>query len=789
MTVARLAFSGPSLELFAAAEEAMAQIPPVFPLAATVAVNPWLGQMRQERVDAAARLARAGGGRMFLPRGDIAAMIAAGRVTGADIAAAATAHNLSAESLREAVSRPSNDPAVLPSVADLAMADTGIDWPALIEDRFGLWAAAHFDRGQAFWPAPDGSAFPSWRAFAARDLTPGLAGLSGFATRAEAASPNPQLAFAQACEDLGLKTENAALYFHRLLTSLSGWAQFARHSGWIAARDGGRDTDLFDLLTIRLFWDAALLERGSEALREAWTRTRADFARPVETNEALRIDAALQEAVDRASERWLSDTLATRPDAAVSSGPDIQAAFCIDVRSEVFRRALEASDPGVRTIGFAGFFGLPIAHHRQASDIVEARAPILLRPALTTEGRFSDQADHAERVRLRSVRAWGRFKRAAVSAFAFVEAAGPLYIGKLARDALGHGHADRPAPAPTLDLPLEERIEAAAQVLSAMSLTRDFARLVLIAGHGADVTNMPHASALQCGACGGHAGDVNARVLANLLNETPVREGLSRRGVDIPDGTLFLAGLHDTVSDRVTLFDADPSDGHRADLARLRTALDTTAHLARTERAARLPRGTAANLAARGDDWSELRPEWGLAGCAAFIAAPRGRSAGRDLAGRAFLHDYDWRQDPDAETLELILSAPVVVASWIALQYHGSSVAPEMFGAGNKLLHNVVGGVGVLEGNGGLLRAGLPWQSVHDGEQLRHVPTRLTVAVVAPTDAITAVLSRQPDVKALFDNGWLGLLAMDEDGRVTQRYDRHGWTPVKTEPDADQRAA
>jgi uncharacterized protein YbcC (UPF0753/DUF2309 family) len=89
-----------------------------------------------------------------------------------------------------------------------------------------------------------------------------------------------------------------------------------------------------------------------------------------------------------------------------------------------------------------------------------------------------------------------------------------------------------------------------------------------------------------------------------------------------------------------------------------------------------------------------------------------------------FLHDYDWRADEGFGVLELILTAPVVVASWIGLQYYGSVVAPEAFGGGNKLLHNVVGGVGVLEGNGGVLRAGLPWQSVHDGERLMHEPHR-----------------------------------------------------------------
>jgi uncharacterized protein len=33
------------------------------------------------------------------------------------------------------------------------------------------------------------------------------------------------------------------------------------------------------------------------------------------------------------------------------------------------------------------------------------------------------------------VRAWGRFRQAAVSSFAFVEAMGPVYAGKLVRGA------------------------------------------------------------------------------------------------------------------------------------------------------------------------------------------------------------------------------------------------------------------------------------------------------------------------------------------------------------------
>jgi uncharacterized protein YbcC (UPF0753/DUF2309 family) len=134
--------------------------------------------------------------------------------------------------------------------------------------------------------------------------------------------------------------------------------------------------------------------------------------------------------------------------------------------------------------------------------------------------------------------------------------------------------------------------------------------------------------------------------------------------------------------------------------------------------------------------------------------------------------------------LESILTAPVVVASWIGLQYYGSTVAPQVFGGGSKLLHNVVGGIGVVEGNGGPMRAGLAWQSVHDGERYVHEPLRLSVCIEAPREAMTQILRRHDGVRALFDNRWLHLFALDETGRMAWRYTGDlEWTEVSAASD------
>jgi uncharacterized protein YbcC (UPF0753/DUF2309 family) len=176
------------------------------------------------------------------------------------------------------------------------------------------------------------------------------------------------------------------------------------------------------------------------------------------------------------------------------------------------------------------------------------------------------------------------------------------------------------------------------------------------------------------------------------------------------------------------------------------------------------PESLAAAVRRRSDDWSLTRPEWGLADNAAFIVAPRGRSRGLDLGGRAFLHDYDWRRDTDNSVLELIMTAPMIVTHWINLQYYASTVDNERYGSGNKVLHNVVGGcIGVFEGNGGDLRIGLPLQSVHDGERWMHTPLRLSVYIEAPREKIERVIADHAVVRQLLDNRWLYLFRMQED--------------------------
>lgn len=803
--------------LQAVIDQAGRRMAPLWPLRHFVAVNPYLGFLEDSFEQTAQTLAQRAGARMTAPRSFYAQAIAQGRITDADLGAALAASSLpgapqSVDELKAFASTQAADVplAPLPTVADVAQEVVGKGMAQFVTESISQWAGAYFDQGQAYWPSPwaDLPPYAAWRAEAALDRTPEVRGVRGFRKHIAQLPASAVGTIHSALDALRVPADAVEAYLHRLLLTIHGWASYARYHLWQAELYGGEDQTLTDLLAIRLAWEAALMNAFADAgLAEAWQARKQAFSQAQPDAVAQRDlagDLLLQRAFDSAYQRQLIGRLGTSQPTQRSQRKRVQAAFCIDVRSEVFRRALETVAEGAETIGFAGFFGFPIEYVRLGDVQGGAQCPVLLTPQFVITESVQD-APHTELEALKGKRAlhqrvakaWRMFKFGAVSCFGFVGPVGLAYVKNLLLDTFGRG---RPVPHPahfglnaatqqrltpsiapdtlgerSVGMTPAQRLDVAEGVLKAMSLTDDFARLVMLAGHGSTTVNNPYATGLDCGACGGHTGEANARVAAQVLNDAAVRSGLQQRGISIPQDTIFVAALHDTTTDTVTLYDTQgiPAS-HTQDVVWLEAQLAAAGQLARAERAALLhidaQADTDAAVMRRSTDWSQVRPEWGLAGCAAFIVAPRDRTAGIALDGRSFLHSYNWRQDDGFGVLELIMTAPMVVASWINLQYYASTVDNRFFGSGNKVLHNVVGTLGVLEGNGGDLRVGLPWQSLHDGAQYVHEPLRLNVLIEAPLEAMTAIIARHAGVRQLVDNGWLHLFALGDSGQVTHQY-------------------
>jgi len=815
------------------------RIAPVWPLKGFVAVNPFLGFAGQPFPATCAMMHRVARVDMLMERAFYREALRTRAIGDEDLAAAleaaprdwqrpASVAELKVELARDVGEKPKHV-AHVASVAEvldsLAGGDRNASRTAFMTDEISKWCAAYFDDGQSAWRLPSRGLrpYPAWRASVRYDRNPETMGIARFRALVDALPDEPIAAIAAVVERLAVPARAVEEYLYQALLDISGWAAYARYLGWENELAGRADDTLVHLLAIRIVWGYALFaQRTDAAFNTAWLAAMAEAAavphdERLGEDRDLCVDLIVLDAYERSYQRQLigqfAFNAAQASTARAVARPAFQAAFCIDVRSEVYRRALESVAPEGQTIGFAGFFGYPIEYVPIGNLRGGAQCPVLLTPVFTVRETVlgTSDAENARILRLRRLRrrvakAWKSFKISAVSSFMFVETAGLLFAGKILADSLG---LTRPVEDPNTDgldpaiirhlgpqieprmvgerqtgFTDEQRISMAEAVLRAMSLTADFAPLVLLVGHGATTVNNPHAASLHCGACGGHTGEANARVAALICNDPIVRAGLRGRGIEIPDDTWFLGALHDTTTDDVVLFDvAGAPQTHREQISELRATLQRAGARARRERAPQLGIDSETELdrrvRSRSRDWAQLRPEWGLARNAAFIAALRARTRGLDLGGRAFLHDYDWRLDGDFGILTLIMTAPMIVANWINLQYYGSTVNNRVFGAGNKVLHNVTGTVGVLEGNSGDLKVGLPWQSVHDGTQFVHEPVRLSVFIEAPREAIGDVIAQSKTVRDLVENQWLHLFAIADDGRVSHRYTPHdGWEPL-----------
>ncbi|MCB1149573.1 MAG: DUF2309 domain-containing protein [Chlamydiia bacterium] len=545
---------------------------------------------------------------------------------------------------------------------------------------------------------------------------------------------NPKALIAEGLRVLKIPHEEHERFLTLLLTTLPGWASYAILH------------DPQDYLAFRLLLTCLLYPKAKELL--SWH------------DEALKnadADKLYQEVVSREAEYRASllAKLESGKQPPLPSKAKAQLVFCIDVRSEALRRALEAQGE-YETFGFAGFFGVPTSVENGVTGERHASCPVLLKPAHTVVEQ-ADRSSEKGWKRLQGVKKlYQSLKYTFATPFALVEALGPLsglWMGikclspeaaAKIRSSLKRTLAAPYALRPHIEsIPLEQQIAYGANALKIMGLT-EFAPLIVFCGHRSATENNAHRSALDCGACGGRPGGPNARILAALLNSPAVKEALS-----IPEETLFVAAEHITTTGEVELFAADTPEEKADEIAALKEDLRKASQ--------RLAYGNK-----KANDWSEVRPEWGLANNAAFIVAPRWFTKKSDLEGRAFLHSYDWEKDSDGSSLTAILTAPMVVAQWINAQYFFSTFDNVAFGGGSKVTQNITGKVGVMQGNASDLMHGLPLQSVFNSDgKAFHTPIRLTVVVYAPKNRLDPIIDEHPLLQKLFGNGWVHLICIN----------------------------
>lgn len=781
-------------DVMRAAREACDAIAPNWPLDRSIAVSPYWNLRDRSFAEAAEELALLAGSPMTMPLSYYREKWLAQEITREDLAAAATemdgtlTSSMTPEDLVSALDASHPPARRLPLLSDVLDShrrpEHQLLWAEHITTQVSQCCASFFDEFQADWAHDTRhSLYAYWLETVSTDIGAVLSlGDGAWRRRAATLPPTAGELLEHAVRKLALAPHQILPWFRTALYRMSGWASWCSFLAWEAGLYGNTaQPHALDLLAVRIAWEVILFD-GALAHGSPWAEWQLAWEKALQGYPAAdqQVPLAWLRAHEIAYQRSLLQALAATP-APQNATPDVQAAFCIDVRSEPLRRNLERIAPWCSTLGFAGFFGLPIAYQPMGSNVRTPHLPGLLTPQYTVtetsgDASFDALELHDRRAAHARALAAATLQRQPGSAFNYVEAAGPLKLFRLWKDAfqlddsaLRLRPAGRSTPAPqdafrvTLEAPLVEKAQLCARVLRAMGLDQGMAKTVLFVGHGASCNNNPMAAALECGACGGQSGWVNARTLANLLNDRWLRLELKNSGIDIPEDTIFLAALHDTTRQTVTLDVADRTRLAPDLLARIESSFALAAEEALRECAEASPEAMPPSAAARSraQDWAELRPELALAGNAALIIGPRAHTRGITLDRRVFLHDYDPQRDSEGQLLEQIVAGPVAVAHWINLQYFASCVDPLRYGSGDKTLHNVVGGhLGFFEGNGGDLRIGLARQSLHDGTRWLHEPLRLTVVVYAPLAVVTRVMEKSPMLRDLTAGRWLYLFAV-----------------------------
>ena len=483
--------------------------------------------------------------------------------------------------------------------------------------------------------------------------------------------------------------------------------------------------------------------------------------------------------------------------------PDAQMVFCIDTRSELIRRHVE-SKGNYETFGYAGFFGIAMDYKDPNNGLeIKSCPPILDSGFEVTEkpkqDKIQELQDYQSRLLKKGFKDYflKRMKNMLPSAFGYVEGSGFFYGINMLLRTLMPQHLYQPKKKqdssyeklcnPDIDhkhnhkqLSLEEKTGI---VKSAFQLTgwQKFARLVVFAGHGSHSKNNPFASSLDCGACAASPGRHNARMLAELANDEDVRNSLTKDGFDIPADTLFIGAEHNTTTDEIVIFDSEVPDSHQKELDQLKADLILAQQTATQERLSD-KENSVLKAHKKTNDWSETRPEWGLAKNNAFVVGSREFTKNLNLEGHCFLHSYDWKSDETGDALSGIMQGPMVVTQWINNHYYFSTVDNQQYGGGSKIFHNVTGKFGVVMGNGSDLKTGLPLQSVNEtDDKLYHRPLRLSVFIHAPMNRIQTILESHENLRKLLDNEWIYLIVMEptKDNKFYRYQSSLKWEMIK----------
>jgi uncharacterized protein len=459
-----------------------------------------------------------------------------------------------------------------------------------------------------------------------------------------------------------------------------------------------------------------------------------------------------------------------------------QAMFCLDDRECSLRRYIEKFDSGCQTYGTPGFFGVEFFFKPEQGKFYTKLCPAPVHPKHLIKATGSknkhDRDIHFTKQSHTLFRGWlvsqtfGFWAAFKLFLNLFRPSLGPAtatsfqHMDKQSKLTIQNKHPNDQENDLQIGFTIEEMADRVEGLLKSIGLVKDFAPVIYVIGHGSSSVNNPHYAAYDCGACSGRPGSVNARVICFMANHPEVRTLLSLRGIEIPEATQFLGGLHDTTRDEIAFYDEESLTRRNREMHQTHVKTFESALLQNAKERSRRFYSIKTNglddhsihqkIKERSVSLFEPRPELNHATNTLCIIGRRSLTKNIFLDRRSFLNSYDYSIDSDGKHLLGILKAAAPVCGGINLEYFFSRVDNQKLGAGTKLPHNVMGLFGVANGIEGDLRPGLPSQMIEV-----HDPLRLLVIVEHHPDIVLKILKTDPATYEWFLNEWVHLVVVD----------------------------
>ena len=490
------------------------------------------------------------------------------------------------------------------------------------------------------------------------------------------------------------------------------------------------------------------------------------------------------------------------PQENIAANKSFQAMFCLDDRECSLRRHIESIDPECATFGTPGFFGVQFFFQPEHGKFYTKLCPApntpkhLIKETETRHPRKDEpllsKLSHALFHGWLITQTLGFFSAFKLALNVFRPTAAPVmassfaHMYQLSSLTIENKQADDKENGLQIGFTIEEMAANLENLLKGIGLVDNFAPIVYVFGHGASSINNPHYAAYDCGACSGRPGSVNARVICHIANHPEVRKILRTKGINIPDSTQFVGGLHDTTRDEVSYFDEsalspDNLNRHCTNVAVINKALDLNAK----ERSRRLLSINTKSKAEkiheevrrRSVSLFEPRPELNHATNAICVVSRRQLTKKIFLDRRAFLNSFDYRVDPDGKYLFLVMRPIAPVLGGINLEYFFSRMDNYRMGAGTKLPYNIMGLIGVANGSDGDLRPGLPSQMIEV-----HDPVRLLVIVEHFPDVVLKSINQEAATYEFYINEWVHIVAVHPETREIFLFKDGKFVPFKPLP-------